>query len=385
MPADTTQESLPPEAASVERRSALMAALQHAVKVTPGDVILFSGGLDSSLLAALRPDLPVITVALAGATSHQKPREGGGCSLCSTFNEYPRGCGADPHYAKIVKDHSRLQWHSLQVHREEALAELQELMRVSQSYSLDLLNNITIYVGLKYARQHNWLTVWTGDDADTLFAGYGFKGDNEAWRRAIRAAIPRINPDATAIAKSLGITMAYPFLHPAVVEVAASLDLSDNIQWVEGDEPGNFYDQFNLQVMQRRAKPWGKAMLRHAAKEWLPDDILWRQKTHLMFGSAMCRLEWDLAHSVTEQDRREADAARTLDGSKRRCFISDVHRALYLLYIKMDLRAEAPREGEQPCEWCGAGEIIEGEYGYCRVCGAYPAKSRPAEYCPDDE
>jgi asparagine synthase (glutamine-hydrolysing) len=273
----------------------------------------------------------------------------------------------------------------LQVTRQEALVELQELMRVSQSYSLDLLNNITIYVGLKYARQQNWLTVWTGDDADTLFAGYGFKGDSEAWRATIRAAIPRINPDATAIAKSLGITMAYPFLHPGVVEIAGSLDLSDNVQWVEGDEPGNFYDQFNPEVMQQKAKPWGKAILRHAAKDLLSDDVLWRQKTHLMYGSAMCRLEWDLAHSLTEQDRQEVDAARTLDGSRRRCFINDVHRALYLLYIRTNLQAAAPREGEQPCEWCGAGGIVEGEYGYCRVCGAYPAKSRPAEYCPDDE
>src|SRR5947209_4346345 len=146
-----------------EHSQQLLSALRRAVHETPGDALLLSGGLDSSLLAALNPRLPAITVVLENWSSRLKPHTSAGCAVCARSEMYPAGCASDLTFAQQVAAYLDLQWHPVEISQSEALQNLGELVSLTQSYDLALLNNITIYTGLKYAQARGWHTVCTGD------------------------------------------------------------------------------------------------------------------------------------------------------------------------------------------------------------------------------
>jgi asparagine synthase (glutamine-hydrolysing) len=355
------------QAGFAERPRQLLVVLVRAVRSTPGDGLLLSGGIDSSLLAALNRKLPTITVVLEGVSSNLKPYCDSGCTTCPGFETYPLGCGADFKFAKQVVEYLGLEWYPVEISEGEALRNLSELVTLTQSYDLALLNDITIYTGLKRARSLGWHTVWTGDDADTLFAGYSYLRSKQDWAGYLRRAIPHIQdvgPDASRIGKALGLSLQYPYLHSEVLAFAQSLDLAENIEWRESQGAGAFLDQFDTDLMQQKVKPWGKAILRHAAGDFLPASIAWRLKTDLEFGSGMCRLEGKLAESLSPQDSEE------IDSTKRR-FWNNAHRALFLIYKRMGFQSGTPQAGEYPCTWCGSG-VVDGTR-HCKVCGGSPA------------
>jgi asparagine synthase (glutamine-hydrolysing) len=363
-----------------EPRASLLAALERATRETPGDALLLSGGIDSSLLAALGPRMPVITVALEGYASHEKPAANAGCGLCKFREAYPHGCGSDPRYAQEVAEYLKLDWQLVTITEAQALATLAELVVGLRSYDLQLLNDIVIYSGLKCAQERGWHTIWTGDDADFLFAGYtDFNGDEAKWRDHQAKHFHLIESSAVRLGQLLGMDVRDPYLHSAVKEVAYSLALSDNVEWRETEEAGNFYDQFDPQRMALPAKFWGKIPLRALGRGRLPTSVVARPKTHIMFGAATCRLEWALERSLTGEGRARADAALTLNGTLPRCFVNDVHKALYLMYLDLNVAVPEPVDGEARCAWCGSGEIKGEVDGHCWTCGAWPALRRPEE------
>lgn len=354
-------------------------ALKRAV-LAPVDALLLSGGIDSSLLAAMRagitPSLPAITVALAGYDSREKP-SGIGCIHCALWPRYPEGCGSDPAHARQVVEHLGLEWHPMVITQEEALDTLRELIRLTKSYALDLLNDIAIYTGLKYAHSKGWHTVWTGDDADTLFAGYGFESSEADWESYKVSRFPHLAPPATRLGELAEVQVAYPYLHEEVVGIAYGLSLSDVTEWREGDKAGNIYYEIGPEEGRVWAKQWGKLPLRRIGERVLPNTIADRTKTHIMFGSALCRLEYHLAASLTNEGRVKAEAARALDGKSKRYFKDDAHRAMFAMYADMGIEASPPSEAESVCTWCGSGGIVGEVDGYCPTCGAWPALRAP--------
>ena len=239
-----------------DTRSSLLAALEHATRETPSDALLLSGGIDLSLLAALGPRMPVITVVMEGYELHKKPMPNAGCGLCEFREDYPSGCGSDPRYARQVAEYLKLDWHLVTITEAQALVTLAELVVRTKSYDLQLLNDIAIYSGLKYAKERGWHTVWTGDDADALFAGYtDFNGDEAEWRKFQSESFPHIYSSAARLGPLLGMKVLDPYLYSEVVEVASSLALSDNVEWRETEGAGNFYDQFDAEKMAAPAKP----------------------------------------------------------------------------------------------------------------------------------
>src|SRR5947208_2530535 len=131
------------QAGFTERPRQLLVALERAVRSTPGDGLLLSGGIDSSLLAALNRKLPTITVALEGVSSNLRPYADARCTTCPGFETYPSGCGADFKFAKQVVEYLDLEWHPVEISEGEALRNLGELVTLTQSYDLALLNDIT--------------------------------------------------------------------------------------------------------------------------------------------------------------------------------------------------------------------------------------------------
>lgn len=353
-------ESVPATQQSIIDR--LTDSVRTAVATAGADVLLLSGGLDSSLLAGLcvasgSPLPEAITVGLAG----ERP--------CAAHWSLPYPCNGDVASAARVAEHLGLAWHPIRLDMNTALGHLDELMRLRTSFDLGLLNDIPIIAGLHHARSLGARSFWSGDDADTLFGGYRFPRGEADWPACLASRIPAINPPARAIGEHLGMTPVFPFLAPDVVAIARTLDWDDVHVAIPARErplPPSFVDQLDPDLMAAPRRPWGKVILRRIAEGVLPDAIAWRPKTDLEFGSGMCALEGPLAGFVT------ADERRRLDGTGIRWF-NDAHRGMYGRFEALGLRVTPPGPDEYPCTSCGGGVRKGGRH--CPTCGAWPADS----------
>ncbi|CAA9556467.1 MAG: hypothetical protein AVDCRST_MAG43-1507 [uncultured Thermomicrobiales bacterium] len=338
-------------------------ALRTAVATRNADVLLLSGGLDSSFLAGLlatsgRPLPPMITVGLAG--------EG----PCPAHAALPYPCNGDLASAAQVAEHLDLDWRPLRLDVGTALANLDDLMRLRTSFDLGLLNDIPIIAGLRHARSLGARSFWTGDDADTLFGGYQFLRPEEDWSAFLAGRIPTIEPPARAIGTHFGMTPVFPFLAPDVLAIAQSLSWNDVHVAIPVEEralPPSFVDQLDRDLMASPERPWGKVILRRIAEEVLPDAIAWRPKTDLEFGSGMCALETSLAELVSLGERER------LDQTPIRWF-NDAHRGMHTRFEALGLRIPSPGPDDYACTSCGGG-VRKGRR-HCPTCGTWPADSQ---------
>lgn len=348
----------------------LETALRAAVRERPATAVLLSGGLDSSVLAALATDeLPEAPVAITVGLADEAPSLR--CARCVGCVERPAGCGADLAFAEAVARGLGLDWQPVRLSVPEALGYLDDLIRQFHSFDLGLLNDIPILAGMRRAAALGHARVWTGDDADTLFGGYRFLRDQDDWGAFLRARVPAIRPQAAVIGPWLGREPVFPYLHPGVIAVAGSLTRDDVEAQVAGRGAPSFVDQFDEALLAAPAQPWGKAILRRVAERVLPaplaTSIAWRPKTDLQFGAGMCRLETPLAGLVTED---EANAlARTGIG-----WFNRAHMGMYRRFTDLGLPIRPPGDGEYACVSCGAGVAIGRRH--CGTCGAWPADQR---------
>lgn len=351
------------ETAGNDNVDALEAALRAAVRAWPATAMLLSGGLDSSLLAALAvAELPAPPVAITVGLADDAPALQ--CDRCAGCADRPDGCGADPAFAATVAGELGLEWHAARLTVDAALAHLDDLIRHFYSFDLGLLNDIPIVAGLRRAAPLGHHRVWTGDDADTLFGGYRFLRDPPDWSAYLRARVPTIRPQAQAIGAWLALDPVFPYLHPDVVALAQALTRDEIEVQVAGRGAPSFVDQFDAALLAAPAQPWGKAMLRVVAGRVLPEAIAWRPKTDLQFGSGMCRLETPLA-ALIDDDQRTA-----LDRTGIHWF-NDAHRGMYRRFRALGLVIPPPADGEYACASCGAG--VRTGRRHCGTCGAWPA------------
>jgi asparagine synthase (glutamine-hydrolysing) len=303
------------------------------VENNPADALLLSGGIDSSVLAALDPKTPAITVVLEGQ-------------------------GVDLRHAQEVTEYLGTPWYPIEITRVHALQDLREIMQLTGSYDPAINNDIPVYEGLKYAASRGYRTIRTGDAADTLFTGYSYlqqEGINT--REYLQGLIPQIRLASSRVGREMGMKMSYPYLYEEVLDFAQFLNPEDNtalLPFGAGD-----YTQLS-DPTQAIVSTWGKIPLRNAAYGLLPNEIIWRIKTDLQFGSGADTIENYLEDTVTVDEVEEMKRS----GKK---FWNKYHGKLYLMYQDMGLQPTPPQGGEYSCPWCGGG-ILEGR-GHCHTCG----------------
>ncbi|SRR6266568_4888388 len=319
-------------------------ALRNAVESKPADALLLSGGLDSSVLAAIDPKTPGITVVL-------------------------KGQGVDLRHAQQVAEHVGLSaWYPIEISKEQAFADLPEIMRLNNTYDIGIKSDIPIYEGMKFAASKGLRRVRTGDASDELFAGYSWLHTmtNEQMKEWMQQAVPQIRLPSSAMGRAMNISTQYPYLDQEVWRLALEFDPADNITERDTDMPGDFSQQFDPAL--RNSKKWGKVLLRKAAETLLPDEIAWRTKTPLEYGSGFYHLEARLEDSVTPED-----VERLQESDKH--FWNRAHGKLYLMFTDAGLNPREPIDGEYGCTWCGGG-VIQGRH-HCATCGAYPSSTQP--------
>lgn len=321
------------------------ASLTKALEGQRADSLLLSGGIDSSTLASLDANISLITVGLQGNRS------------------------TDFEFAAKVASRTGSPWYKVEVTTQEALAAVQVAMKLSRSYDRGIFNTAVDYLGMRYSASLGLRTVRTGDFADELYRGYSFLYDKEdpQFRNELLDLYPHVKLPASVIAERLGLKIDLPYLNPIVLDTAFLLAYSDNIKSVRTSQAGDIYE--SLYNPNTEVNTWSKIALRQASLGTLPLSIVFRQKTHMEFGSGFYTLDKEVAKLVDDEEINQFSEQGV-------ALYDKAHAGLYKLFKQAGLSPDQPTEGQYACAWCSGG-VNKGS-GHCRICGGFPANEKPA-------
>jgi asparagine synthase (glutamine-hydrolysing) len=239
-----------------------------------GDVpvgVFLSGGLDSSLVAAIAADwyeergekLKTFAVGLADSP--------------------------DLLAARAVAEYLGTEHHESVYTAEDALRVLPEVVKTIENFDPSLVRSaVPNYILAEFTARHVKV-VLTGEGADEIFAGYeyleDFRTEEELHAELVRTieGLHDLNLQrADRVTMAHGLEARVPFLELDMISLGLSLPAGWKLAG-EGQEE--------------------KRLLRQAFEGWLPDDFLWRKKAQFGDGSgAASVLEKRMEESVTEEE-----------------------------------------------------------------------------------
>jgi len=303
---------MPLEALCAELRS----KLRGAVERNKAQALLFSGGLDTSILAFLSPDI---------------------CALNVRLEEF----GEDFRYARALSRKLGLQLYLRKVGVEEALEAIPEVIKIRRSFDPALPNDLALYFALQLAREQGFGSVMTGDGADELFAGYDYMFDLDLERYLPKLA-ERMYFSASELGSYLGVEVRQPFLDDELVSFALSI-------------------RPDLKVREEGGRKYGKWILRKAFEGFLPREIVWQPKRPIELGSGFAELRRIIVSNISEEEFVRAQRTYPIQ------FVSKDHLFYYRIYRRVVGRIPPPGPGEERCPGCGAGMSVSSSH--CRICG----------------
>ena len=279
--------------------------------------ILFSGGLDSALVAAYSGKSKVISVGL-------------------------ESYGEDQSYAEKVAEHLELDHYHKTVKIEEAIAAIPEVIKIIKSFDPAVPNDVTVYFGLKYAKNLGVGGMMTGDGSDEIFVGYDFMLKIKDLEEYMARMHPAMQFSSNKIGKALGIDIRQPFLDNEFMDFSQGIDL-------------------DLKIRKEDGQIWGKWILRKAFEDVLPQEILWQTKRPLEYGSGMTELRNIIESKVSDEEFEKGKRDFPIR------FWNKEHFYYYCVYREVVGEIPAPKKGEKTCRCCGAG--MDQSAFHCKVCG----------------
>ncbi|HEX2715951.1 MAG TPA: asparagine synthase-related protein [Candidatus Acidoferrales bacterium] len=325
--AQLTQAELGSPAAHLRR------LLENAVERSTADGILLSGGLDTSVLSAIAAKqartLRALSVSVAGVVSPDEP------------------------FAKMMAERCGFTLHVLRPSVADLVAAMPAVMRVLGGFDpMELRNSVVAWLALKAAREEGIAAVLTGDAADELFAGYSYIVNMPS--EQVRAYLDFLNGvmrfSSLPMGASLGVEAQLPYLDSAVRDFALTMSRDDLI-------------------VERDGQRFGKKVLRGAFADLLPQEITWRVKTPIEYGSGSRALQKFVADLVSDE---EFETARVRLAAEDGVSLRDKEQFFYYRIYRTILPPPHQQTGgARRCTACG-GVVERAEQKYCRVCGAYP-------------
>ena len=307
----------------------LRAAVESAVERNKAEAILLSGGLDTSIVAALASKqglLRAYTIALEGAPS------------------------PDIEYADLMAEHLGLN-HKLHIFGVEELMEnLPEVVRTLRVFDpMEIRNSAAVYIGMKEAKKDGISAFLTGDACDELFAGYSFLfnlGPSE-----LSASLKRLwnvmSFSAVPMAQSLGMVAKIPFLDPEVKQLASRLDPS-------------------VLVVVQGGQKWGKWIVRKAFEDLLPSQITWRVKTPIEYGCGTTTLPQIFDKRISDDEFREKQ--KQIKAADNVTIRDKEHLVYYEIFHRVF--GDRLKTTGRTCPQCHYE--VRSDATFCRTCGAYP-------------
>jgi len=311
--------------------SKLRELLEESVKRNFSDGILLSGGLDTSILTAIATrysSLKAFTVA---------------------FEEAP---APDVKYATLIAHRFGLKHLVTYFGEHELYDAIRNVVKVMKSFDpMEIRNSVAIYVGLSAMKEHGISMAMTGDGCDELFGGYSFLFNlkktqldlelQKLWDVMQFSSIP--------LANSLGLEARLPYLDPEFKSYAMTLDSRHKVRNDGG-------------------KIWGKWIVRKAFEGLLPDEIVWRVKTPIEYGSGTTVLTRLFGSKIPdaefdEKRRKYLDKDKVIIQDKEQLFYYEVYTSVLGVPHPSDLNGRI-------CPRCNSN--VPAKAVHCQVCGAYP-------------
>ena len=304
--------------------STLRELLSAAVEKNDAEALLLSGGLDTSILAALSNGTgrskKAFTVVLVGTRAE------------------------DLDYAQKVAQKFQYEHHIIRVTETEALKKLPDVVKAVRSFDPALPNDLTIYVALKEAKRLGIRTVMTGDGADELFAGYSYMHalSPDALSTYIETISKMMWFSSNKLGTSLGVEIMQPYRDKRVIDFAVDVDPA-------------------LKVKKQDGRTYGKWLLRKAFEEEL-GAVAWRAKEPIEFGSGTTQLRDVIQRKISDTEFEDKKREYGMD------FMNKEH--LYFYEIYRTVVGEVPKSrgtGKTVCPLCKAE--LPGKKLHCNICG----------------
>ena len=291
--------------------------LIESVRKNTATGLLFSGGLDSAVLAAINTRLKAITVNLEAK-------------------------GEDIGYAGSAARFLSLEHHKRSVDVDEAIDSIPQVIRTLRSFDPAIPNDIVVYFGLQTAKKLGIEEVMTGDGSDEIFAGYSYMQEMEDLENYIRRISQQMQFSSNRLGKFFNIKISQPFLNKEVIDFAHTISAELKIR----DEGGTLT---------------GKWILRQAFEDSLPPEIVWQNKRPLEIGSGMSHLRQIISSKISDNEFKEKKSLYPIR------FLNKEHLYYYEIYRREVGEIPAPNPDEKTCAGCGAG--MRQDAFHCKVCG----------------
>lgn len=305
--------------------------VEKAVKENLTEGILLSGGLDTSILAAV-----------AAKYSCQK-------AFTCAFQGAP---APDVEHARLMADKLKLS-HYLHFFTEDELYEAARFviktLRVFDP--MEVRNSSTIYIGFNFAKNNGVKSVMTGDALDELMAGYPwlFKWSEKKLEVELQKIWDTMFFSSVPIGKALGIEVKTPYLNQEFKDFAMKLDIK-------------------YKICEENGAKWGKWIMRKAYENILPQEIAWRRKDPIEVGSGTTTLPnfFNMKISDLEFEEKKAkylEMDKVTIRDKEQLFYYEIYREEIGVPHPKDLRGKI-------CPQCNSN--IQQGSSFCRTCGAFP-------------
>jgi len=299
---------------------ALRELLCDVVEKNSADALLLSGGLDTSILAAV---------------------SGGKCGKAFTVS---MNGAPDLEYARKVAEMFHYDVHHIiEITENEALEIIPEVIKALRTFDEDSIpNDIAIYFALQEAKELGIERVMTGDGADELFAGYSFMHDMNAGEleKYIKNISKVLYFSSNKLSAFFGIEIKQPYLDKKIIDFALNIDPSMKVKKI-GD------------------KSYGKWLLRKAFEKELK-EIAWREKTPIELGAGTTKLRNIIKSRISDNEFIEKKKRYKID------FVNKEHLFFYEIYKQVVGEVPEAKTGNA-CPRCGA-EFPDNRF-YCDICG----------------
>ncbi len=276
-----------------ELREAFEAAVHRQLMTDVPYGVLLSGGLDSSLVAAVAARYARRRIEDGGETEAWWPR----------LHSFAIGLKGSPDLAaaKIAAESLGTVHHGFEYTFEEGLDALPEVIRHIETYDVTTIRASTpMFLLARRIKAMGVKMVLSGEGSDEVFGGYLYfhKAPNarEFHEELVRKLDTLYNYDCLRANKSMmawGVEPRVPFLDREFLDVAMRMDAKYKMVLKGSDGP---------QRME-------KGILRAAFEGYLPDSILWWQKEQFSDGVGYGWIDGLKAHAEAQVSDRELAAA----------------------------------------------------------------------------
>lgn len=276
-----------------ELREAFEAAVHRQLMTDVPYGVLLSGGLDSSLVAAVAARYARRRIEDGGQSEAWWPR----------LHSFAIGLKGSPDLAAaaVAAEALGTVHHGFEYTFEEGLDALPEVIRHIETYDVTTIRASTpMFLLARRIKAMGVKMVLSGEGSDEVFGGYLYfhKAPNarEFHEELIRKLDALYNYDCLRANKSMmawGVEPRVPFLDREFLDVAMKMDAKYKMVLKGSDGP---------QRME-------KGILRAAFEGYLPESILWRQKEQFSDGVGYGWIDGLKAHAEAQVSDRELAAA----------------------------------------------------------------------------